>query len=71
MPPRMASMNKLMVLPRRDAAMVACSREFAEVLLIKMNQQPSRPQAIKNQASQYCSSRRGLQSDASTLDDRG
>ena len=35
MPPRMASMNKLMVLPRRDAAMVACNRGFAEVLLIK------------------------------------
>jgi hypothetical protein len=26
-------MNKLMVLPRRDAATVACNREFAEVLL--------------------------------------
>src|SRR5450759_2284739 len=33
------------------------------------DQQPSRPRAAKNQASWYCSSWRGLQSDASTPDD--
>jgi hypothetical protein len=46
-PPRMAGMNKLMVLPRRDAATVACNNEFAEVLLMLI-ERPGKTSKVGN-----------------------
>src|ERR1035437_1037599 len=51
--------DKLKPAPRSRSGRTNCQKD----------QQPFRPLAAKNQASWYCSSWRGLQSDASTSDD--